>query len=401
MKKLLFIIAFLLSASLFAQIDESTGFKSRGLTTTQLNSLPDSVKEGLIIYDTTLEKVVCWDEVQSIWVDITSITGDNLGNHMATQQLNMFNEDIVDAQNIEANFFNILNVADDSPGGIMGWAGQSTELIFKNMNAPLGKGELRLYPSGDIRYYGNRHYMHGDTYFVNKIKSDTLAPYLSSSPYIYFDTGEINSTISDAQIDAAGSSSLITKGWALDNLGGGSGGGDNLGNHTATQDLNLGDYNLLNTGEIQFNGGALKLLYNAQGDLEMGVDSDRDFVIKNSSNEITFRFDSSLGAVSGRQNTRSTFVASTIHTLYPVNSLSMNTVEPGSTGFPASNGGLAILKGADGDGEDSMYLFKDRDTEFGYYLGSRHSVNGVTFSRIWTDDYNGGGSGSFDVSAKL
>lgn len=63
MKKYFIIIAALLFSALIhgQTIEQSTGFKSTGMTTAQLNALPLSIKTGLTILDTDLGYVVTWD----------------------------------------------------------------------------------------------------------------------------------------------------------------------------------------------------------------------------------------------------------------------------------------------------------------------------------------------------
>lgn len=76
MKKLILIIFIFIGLKCYSQIDVSTGYKSEGLTTAQLNALLLSVKDGLIIKDITLNKIVAWDGTQFIEVGGSGGAGD-------------------------------------------------------------------------------------------------------------------------------------------------------------------------------------------------------------------------------------------------------------------------------------------------------------------------------------
>ena len=80
MKKLLFLLILSISFLSNAQVDEAFGHKSTGGTTSKLNSLPASVKFGLITYDTDLASIVYWNgtEFAEVGSGATYTAGDGL-----------------------------------------------------------------------------------------------------------------------------------------------------------------------------------------------------------------------------------------------------------------------------------------------------------------------------------
>jgi hypothetical protein len=156
--------------------------------------------------NTTNTELEYWDG--SAWISVGTGSGDNLGNHLATQNLDMDNNDIIDVDLIQ--FF---------PGATNNWrvrAGDFDSLIFD--------------------YNG----------FASTVVFEISGAISINDPSVSGYTFPAADGTANQILETDGSGTLT---WVDPPSG-----GDDLGNHTASQDLNMLGYNINNVDRLRFYG---------------------------------------------------------------------------------------------------------------------------------------------------
>lgn len=220
-----------------------------------------------------------------------------------------------------------------------------------------------------------------------------------------FDSSGLASWTEHYKLNSSGTptdgNDLITKGYADANYTGGA--ADNLGNHTATQNLAMGEFNIVDVDEVQlWNGLSTNRAIVSQDssggvELRMAADND-DLIIRNFSGSERIRLDVQeastdldVASINFLQNTVTNADADDLGDL-AVNSITMITLQGVSANFPQFTGSVLSARSADADGHRDIYLFKDESDDLNFYLGTKSSTTGAEFTQVWTDDYNGGAS---------
>ena len=182
--------------------------------------------------------------------DITSLGGDNLGNHVATQNINLAGFSITggNGDSLKLNTGNWTGNLLNATGTIAGLAkavdllvaaggdnlGNHTATENLNLNSFDIIGADNITAAGDITGY--RLYA-------------TL--FLGNGDAITLDTGSFNGNL------LGGGNSLLSLLNFIDNKNF----GDDLGNHTATQNINLNSHSITGTGKVQTTTGSFQYLY--------------------------------------------------------------------------------------------------------------------------------------------
>lgn len=190
------------------------------------------------------------------WVSPSIGGADNLGNHTATQDLVLGNNDVLGTDDLQ---FYISNTGGD--GGFEIYQNGNKYFDLNNEFLEIGNNNLQ---AGQMRLFGNATTGGALIQFDNGNSNDT-----NTSTYVFNAVGDFelrdqslndilvvddvtlgltapSTSISD--INTLGNPALITKEYADANYSGGS--GDNLGNHTATEDIKLNGNNINGTGNI-------------------------------------------------------------------------------------------------------------------------------------------------------
>ena len=175
--------------------------------------------------------ILFYDETTNTWVPGApgSTTGDNLGNHIATQDLDMSNHDINRVQTITSSYSMSFESHTD--------ASDTSSVCNYNFGGIVGKGNgapasINLGTGGSGGFFNIQP--------KNGATSQQIVKLPGSNPT---STGQVLSIQS-----LSNNNSQIELEWSSPNTD-----GDNLGNHIATQNLNMSDYNIvMGDGSITF-----------------------------------------------------------------------------------------------------------------------------------------------------
>ena len=187
------------------------------LTTVQRNALTlTNVDQGLAIFNTTTGIMEIWNG--SAWV---AAVGDDLGNHLATTDLDMNSFDIQNADSLYAqNAVIISNLDVNNDLSALGTIEGSNLIATNNI---IGQGNA----------FFNAEVQIDDTLRAHVIKVENNA----NPPYVLpIQDGAASNVM---QTDGSGNLSWVDP-LAIT--------GDNLGNHIATQNLDLASYELVGNG---------------------------------------------------------------------------------------------------------------------------------------------------------
>jgi hypothetical protein len=260
---------------------------------TSTNRVALTATDGQLVYDTDTKSF--WYMKDATWTEISAASGDNLGNHTATQNLNIGSNYITYSGGNHGLYYNGLNQL-SLKGGTSGSGsitifniGDATneysDLYFKNLNRdwrlaahdtkflvndftngnnPIviegGSGSDRLYIKGNFVGIGN-----------SNPETELHVSGTTKSNSIMLTSGACNGCLLQSNSEGFGT-------WVNSNLF-----YDNLGNHTATQTLNLNDNFLSNDGSA--NGLKLNSSF---GGVLTGSNSTNFLTIGNSNNTTAY-----------------------------------------------------------------------------------------------------------------
>ena len=204
----------------FSQVLNSEGYGYEHKTSVELEALKPDAVEGDMYYNSDLHIHVKLDE-----------NGDFVPFVGSTSSV-MFADILGNPSDNTA-----LGSALDSKIGVGVTNVGSSNFIIRSSGTLLFDGDtyfnyMGLYPNGEVQLFG------GDT--------------SASGVGVVIDNTSISSNVTNTQIDNKGDSSLITKGYADANYGGGSGTYLPLSGGTMTGDINMGYNDILSDGVATF-----------------------------------------------------------------------------------------------------------------------------------------------------
>ena len=252
------------SSAIFHIESTDKGILIPRMTASQRDSIADPA-EGLMVY--VMDEHTFYYHNGTVWTAITML-GDDLGSHIATQHLNLSNNNITNADTVTATTFAgdgsaLTNVPGDGLGDHT--ATQDVNLNNNNMinadtvtaTAFAGDGSaLTNVPGDDLGNHtatqnldlSNNNITNADTVtataFVGdgsgltNVPGDDLGGHIATQDLDLANNNMINA-------DTVTATAFAGDGSALTNVP-----GDGLGDHTATQDVNLNNNNITNADTV-------------------------------------------------------------------------------------------------------------------------------------------------------